>query len=330
MSSLFISLLIFLEVIGFSGSQKTVENIAKSVGFSDPFNIGKIVVKDQTQENQNIFSQSSQNNQIKDELPAIAINQIKSYPKTNSKEEPKVFADAAFIYDIDSGKVLYSKNPEKIRPVASVTKVMTAIVILENKDLDEIVKVAPQAAWVTGSKMHLYPFEQIKVRELIAGMLIASANDAAKALESYFGKEDLVNLMNEKSEWLGLKATHFVEASGLDAQDHSSVKDLAILSDYALKNKIFKDLVRKREYTAVSANGKIQHLVHTTNRLLKNYPDIIGLKTGFTDEAGNCLIAAAKQKNHRIVAIVLGVPDGDLRFFEARKLLDWAFKNYRW
>lgn len=327
MSSFFICLLVFLGIVGFSNGQNFTAKLAEKIGFSDPFGVGKI---DQAlPENKNIFIQNSQNSQNL-ALPIIKITDIKSFPESQTKKEPQVFADAAFVYDLDSGKILYSKNPEKIRSIASVTKMMTAIVILENKNLNEVVSVPASAAWVTGSKMHLYPGERIRVRELVYGMLIASANDAAKALETYFGKETLVSLMNEKSQWLGLTDTHFVESSGLDAQDHSSVKDLAIISGYALKNKTFQKIVDKKSYTAVSADGRIQHLIHTTNRLLKNYPDVFGLKTGYTEEAGNCLIAGAHQKGHKIIAIVLGVPSGDLRFIEARKLIDWAFENYKW
>lgn len=322
-------MLVFLEVIGFSGGQKNLEALAGKVGISDIFDIGQVQEKDVS-----MFGSSNSNNQTENtnqsESQPIAISNISSFPKDVSRSKPKIQAEAAYVYDLDSGRVLFSQNPEKIRPIASVTKIMTAIVILENKDLDEVVTVTPAASWVTGSKMYLYPYEKIKAKDLVYGMLIKSANDAAKALEAHYGKEDLVALMNEEGEWLGLSDTKFTEASGLDQEDTSSAKDLSIISGYALRNKIFRNIIRKKKYTVYSFDGKIQHLLTTTNRLLKNYPDIYGLKTGFTDEAGYCLVSLAEQDGHQIVAIVLGSPTDDGRFNESRRLLDWAFSAYQW
>jgi len=328
MSSILIGLLVFLEIIGFSSGQKSLESLAGRFNSSDPFDIGNVERK-----NLSMFGTAKGNDL--EGIPIwqkedISVLNISSFPKDVSRREPKVLADAAYVYDLDSNRVLFSKNPEKIRPIASVTKIMTAIVIMEEKDLDGIVTVEPAASWVTGSKMYLAPFEKIKVKELIYGMLIKSANDAAKALEAHFGRDELATLMNDKAEWLGLSDTKFTEASGLDQENTSSVKDLAIISGYALKNKQFRNIVKKRKYTAVSADGRIQHPISTTNRLLKNYPDIYGLKTGYTDEAGYCLVSLAGQKNHQIVSIVLGSQSDDARFDESRKLLDWAFSAYAW
>jgi D-alanyl-D-alanine carboxypeptidase (penicillin-binding protein 5/6) len=178
--------------------------------------------------------------------------------------------------------------------------------------------------------MHLIPGEKIKVSELVHGMLIASANDAALALEEFFGKEKMTKLMNEKAIFLGLENTKFVESTGLDEKNVSTVKDLAFLTSYALKNPYILRDVSTKEYTAISSDGKIQHKISTTNRLLKNYPDIFGVKTGYTQEAGNCLIASASQNGHQVLSIVLNINDNSVRFNEARKLLDWTFANFKW
>lgn len=325
MSSIFLSFLVFLEVIGFSGAQNITENISSKIGFSDPFFIGDLPNEKENTPSVFTVKEGQEINDLQ-----VTVKGIASYPMSKEKDAPKITADSAYVYDVASGKVLYSKNPDKMRPIASVTKVMTATVVIENFNLDEEVDVTPQAAWITGSKMHLYPYEKIKIKDLVAGMLIASGNDAAKALEYHIGREKLVSLMNEKAEWLGLTDTHFTEASGLNPENRSSVTDLTILASYAMKNSEFMSLVNKREYTAVSTDGKITHLIHTTNRLLNKYPDIFGLKTGYTEEAGNCLIAGAKRGDHKIISIVLGVPNYDIRFSESRDLLDWAFANFKW
>jgi len=136
--------------------------------------------------------------------------------------------------------------------------------------------------------------------------------------------------MNEKAQFLGMTNSKFADATGLDSGNISNANDLVLLTRYAMKNKIIVDAVITREYIVVAKNGQTQHLIHTTNRLLNQYPDIIGVKTGFTNEAGNCLIAVAKQNKHQIVSIVLGVDNYDLRFSESRDLLDSAFSGFKW
>lgn len=328
MSGFLIGLLVFLELLGFSSGQKSLEGLVGKFGFPDAFDVGSVEGKNLSMFGLN-DSKDSENIPVWRESN-VSILTIKSFPKDVSRGKPKILADAVYVYDLNSNRVLFSKNPQKIRPIASVTKIMTALVIMEEKDLAEVVTVEPAASWVTGSKMYLYPNEKIKVKELIYGMLIKSANDAAKALEAYFGRDELVTLMNEKAEWLGLSDAKFTEASGLDQDNASSVKDLAIISGYALKNKEFRNIIKKKKYTARSFDGKIEHQMSTTNRLLKNYPDIYGLKTGFTDEAGYCLVSLAEQHHHQIVAIVLGSQSDDARFDESRKLLDWAFSAFQW
>ena len=263
-------------------------------------------------------------------LPQVKLNEINPLPVDESPKPVETKAKSAAILDLKTNKVLFQKNIQEISSVASITKLMTAVVLIENFDLTETVSVSYQSAYPIGSKMHLYPGEQIKASELVQGMLIASANDAAKALEEHFGKDAVVKKMNQKAEFLDLKNTHFVEASGLDPENKSSAADLIILSRYALTIPQIEQAVRAKEYTAVSVDGSLQHLIHTTNRLLKNDPDIFGVKTGYIEEAGSCLIAGAGREGHEIISVVLGIDDYNQRFSESRALLDWAFANFRW
>ncbi|PIT87018.1 MAG: D-alanyl-D-alanine carboxypeptidase, partial [Candidatus Magasanikbacteria bacterium CG10_big_fil_rev_8_21_14_0_10_40_10] len=212
----------------------------------------------------------------------------------------------------------------------SITKLMSAVVIVENFNLSDTVPISPAAAGITGSKMHLLSGEQIKAKDLVNGMLIASANDAAKALEEHFGHDQVVKKMNQKTEFLNLKNSHFSEATGLDSKNKSSAQDLILLTKYALNMPIISEAVKTKEYQAVSIDGRIQHLIHTTNRLLKQYPDIFGVKTGYTEEAGSCLISAADRNGHQLISVVLGFDDYNQRFSESRNLLDWVFGNYNW
>ncbi len=263
-------------------------------------------------------------------LPQIKLDEINPLPVDNSSKSIEIRAKSAAILDLKTNKILFQKNAKESLPVASITKLMSAVALIENFDLDQTVTVSYKAAYPIGSKMHLYPGEQIKASELVRGMLIASANDAAKALEEHFGREEIVEKMNQKAQFLGLKDTHFVEVSGLDPENKSSVADLIILSRYALKNPQIEQAVQVKEYTAVSVDGELQHQIHTTNRLLKNDPDIFGVKTGYTEEAGSCLIAGADRDGHEIISVILGMDDYNQRFSESRILLNWAFANFNW
>jgi len=263
-------------------------------------------------------------------LPQIKLDEISPLPVDNSSDSIQTKAKSVAVLDLKTDKILFQKNTSQSLPIASITKLMTAVVLIENFNLDQIVTVSHKSAHPIGSKMHLYPGEQIKASELIDGMLIASANDAAKTLEEHFGKDAVVEKMNQKAKFLNLEDSHFVEASGLDPENKSSVRDLIILTRYALKKPQIKRDVQTKEYTIISVDGKIQHQIHTTNRLLKNDPDIFGVKTGYTEEAGSCLIAGADHNGHKIISVVLGMDNYSQRFSESRKLLDWTFENFNW
>jgi D-alanyl-D-alanine carboxypeptidase len=309
-SSLTIAAIILLEVLGFGGAQDKVLSLSKNATGTS-------------------LSAQIAGEKINADLPEINIDKISPEPTKKDLPEPRLSAGEAYVLDLGSHKELFSKNPDDVRPIASVTKIMTSLVTLEDLNTNEIVTVTSKAANQIGSKMHLLSGEQISARELVYGMLVKSANDAAIAIQEHFGQDKVVGLMNAKAQKLGLEKTHYVEASGLDQGNVSTVRDLALLSNYALNNKEFAQAVSLVQYDANSVDGHVYHL-STTNRLLKNYPDIFGVKTGYTEEAGNCLISAASENGQKIVAVVLNVPNYDVRFAESRSLLDWTFANYQW
>lgn len=244
-------------------------------------------------------------------------------------------AKAAVLMDSDTGTVLYSKNQDQKLPPASITKIMTMLLVMEAVDRGEInikdkVRTSEYAASMGGSQIFLEVGEEMTVDDLLKGVAIASANDASVALAEYIsGTESaFVEKMNERAKELGLHNTHFVNCNGLPALNHySSAIDVAIMSRELLRydlitkyTGIYQDYLRKdtdRPFWLVN-----------TNRLVRFYPGLDGLKTGFTNEALFCLSATAKKDNFRLIAVVLGVPDIKSRNKEITQMFDYAFSQY--
>jgi len=250
--------------------------------------------------------------------------------KKQGVSDPIIGARSAVVMDKDSGSILYQKRANETLEPASLTKLMTALVALDYLSLDQIVSVSLEATKVSGSRMYLLAGERIKVKDLLRGLLVASANDAASALalEVSGTIADFVQLMNNKALALGLTNTHFTNPQGLSNGEHrSSAWDIAFLTKEALENSIISEIVTIRETTVYDVSGHFSHRLKNTNKLVGQYENIIGGKTG-TLESGESLAAAAKGTNDQIViAVVLDSPD---RFGEAASLLDWALKSYIW
>lgn len=218
-------------------------------------------------------------------------------------------------------------------PIASLTKIMTALVILENHDLDEVVMIEEDYNQMEelGVRIWLHQYEKITVENLLIGLLVRSAGDAALALAAYHsGSVDaFVNEMNARAQTLHLDQTHFTNPIGLDHPDHySSAFDLAILTKHALRYPDFRRIVRMPRAAITSTDGEITHEFESTNYLLESYLDIRGVKTGTTDEAGQSLINLAHHWNGKEVIVVL--LDSPERFQESKRLIDWAFRNFSW
>ncbi len=237
---------------------------------------------------------------------------------------PTPLAEAALLGDEATGQVLWEKNAHERRAVASTTKIMTALLTLERADLDEEAVVSAAAAYTGGNMVGLTPGERLPVRDLLYGLLLNSGNDAATALaEHVAGSTDaFVAMMNAKAQALGMADTHFANPHGLDAEGHySSAYDLWLLAREAMKNPTFREIVAMPSQT--SGGRTYVNL----NPLLTAYPGADGIKTGTSDWAGECLVASATRRGHRLIAVVLHSPD---RYRDTAALLDWGFAAYDW
>lgn len=244
--------------------------------------------------------------------------------------EPSLNSRAAIIYDRTSGSVLFGKNENKKRKMASTTKIMSAIVVIENANLNDIVTVSAKAAGIGGSRLGLHTNDKITVLNLLYGLLLCSGNDAAVALAEHVGGniEGFANLMNSKCSKLGLSSTHFVTPHGLDNDEHfTTAYELAVITNYALKNKTFYNLVSTKNYT-VSINGRSKNLSNT-NELLGNLDGVYGVKTGFTNGANRCLVTSVKRGNMDLICIVLGADTKKDRTKDSISLIEYAFKNFQ-
>jgi D-alanyl-D-alanine carboxypeptidase (penicillin-binding protein 5/6) len=247
-------------------------------------------------------------------------------PAARAASAPHVSAAAAIVANGATGEILYARHADERRPMASITKIMTALVALERADLDSVTTVDRQAVSIGEATMNLRRGEKRTVRELLEGMLIPSANDAAWALAEHVGGGRVgrfVAYMNERARELGLRNTHYSNPDGLDASGHySSARDILKLARQAMRRPLFRELVR----TETMRVGR--HLLETTNDLLGTYPGAIGVKTGWTDGAGWSEVAAARRNGTTIYAVLLGGPSRASRDADLAKLLDWGLAQY--
>jgi len=260
-----------------------------------------------------------------------------NYPIRNwTVDDLNLNATSAILYHLESEKILFEKNVKKKLPIASLTKLLSAILVIENMDLGDTVEIKSSA--IEKSKKFdggsdLYVGEKIKALDLLKIMLIKSSNDAAYAFEDHLldnYKINLVGKMNEKAKELGMLDTKFTEPAGLDDQNSfSTVEDLLNLVKYSLKYELIFDILRTPKTEVVSIDGRLRHKVLNTNQLLGVLLNIIGGKTGFTQRAGGSMILVAKASygNGHLIAIVLGSND---RFGDTKKLIEWANKAYIW
>jgi D-alanyl-D-alanine carboxypeptidase (penicillin-binding protein 5/6) len=247
--------------------------------------------------------------------------------------EPVIEARSALLMDLDTGILLYKKNPYEPMPMASLTKIMTAIIILESHRLDEVVTIEENYGNYKelGVRIWLHQYEKITVDNLLTALLVRSAGDAAMALAKYHSGsvEDFVGEMNEKAKELNLNSTSFANPIGLDdEQQYSNAFELAILTKYALHNNDFRRIIRLPRAIVTSTDGQIKHAFEGTNYLLSSYLDIRGVKTGTTDAAGESIINLARYPNQKeVISVIMDSPS---RFQESKRLIDWGGRNYRW
>lgn len=251
---------------------------------------------------------------------------------TAALNEDEISAPSAILMEQSSGTVLFEKNADEKRACASVTKIMTLLLVMEAIDsgkitIDDVVTTSPHASSMGGSDIWLEPGETMTVDEMLRATVIASANDAAVALAEFVsGTEDtFVENMNKRAAELGMKNTMFKNCNGLDEEGHlTTARDVAIMSRELLRH----PTILKYTGTRIDElrGGKTQ-LVNT-NKLLRSYSGITGLKTGTTSKAGACISASAEREGLSLIAVVLGAPSGKERFSDASKLLDMGFAEY--
>ena len=266
----------------------------------------------------------------------ISLFMLNIIPVVHAEENLLPNARSGLLIEASSGKILFEKNKDTQVAVASMTKMMGLILIMEKLEsgeitLDEIVTVSKNASGMGGSQIYLETGEKMSVRDLIKGIAISSANDAVVAMaEKISGSEaNFVKAMNAKAEELSLTNTHFDNPHGLDSENHySTARDMSRLAQELLKHEeILKFTSIYEDYLRVDTPNKFW-LVNT-NKLVRLYDGADGLKTGFTDAAGYCMAVTAKRNGMRLIAVVLGEPKGSIRNEETSELLDYGFNNYK-
>lgn len=248
---------------------------------------------------------------------------------SNIVTEPSINSRAAIVLDRNSGFVLFGKNENEKRKMASTTKIMTAIIVIENSSLDNIVTVSKKAAGTGGSRLGLHTNDKISVLNLLYGLLLCSGNDAAVALAEYVGGDisGFADLMNQKCLNMGLTSTHFVTPHGLDNEEHyTTAYELALITNYALKNEIFSNIVGTKNYTITINNS--QKNLSNTNELLGSLDGVYGVKTGFTNGANRCLVTSIKRNNMDLICIVLGADTKKDRTKDSIELIEYVFNNF--
>jgi len=258
------------------------------------------------------------------------------YPKIEKdysivfKDAPQITAISALFIETNSGKVLYAKNPQQELSIASLTKIMTTIIALENRSFDDIFLVSEEASEKEPDKMFLIAGEKLTLRQLLDGLFLVSANDAAEVIaENTTGRrEEFINLMNSKARQLGMNNTFFLNPSGLEedfARQYSTALDVALMSRYLIKNYPSVVDISSQPYVLIEKTSTHQdYEMYTGINLLTTYPGVLGLKTGFTPEAGLTLVTLARRGDKEIIGVLLGAVN---RRGDAKELLDYSFKN---
>lgn len=243
-----------------------------------------------------------------------------------------ISAPSAILIDARTGQVLLDKNSHQRRPIASTTKIMTAILAIEKAKLDDVATTSPGAASVGESESYLSPGEKITIKDLLYAILLKSANDAcAVAAEHLSGSvAKFAEAMNKKAQELDMKDSHFVNPHGLQDPNHfSSAYDLSKLARYALANPTFAQIVATENYAIPWPGHSYSRVFENHNKLLWRYQYANGVKTGFTRQAGHCLVASANKRGTQLISVVLGCPSSESCFDDSVRLLEYGFNNFK-
>ncbi len=256
--------------------------------------------------------------------------ELTQYPqKTGGEKPPEITAEAAVVADLKSGVILWEKNADKKLRPASTTKLMTALVALGYYQPNNLLTVKRLVNGWDEAEMGLKIGDKLTVKNLIYGLLIPSGNDAAYTLADNYpeGIEQFIYSMNKRAEELHMKNTHFDNPSGIDSNNlYTTARDLSFLTKEILKNDLIAQTVKTNWAKVTNANNTKKYYLQNVNELLTSYPGVLGIKTGYTVEAGECLVAAVKQGDKTIISVILKSQN---RFKETRELWDWVFNNFR-
>lgn len=267
-----------------------------------------------------------------DEIDNVDISGIKKVIETVSEavDKPKIDSRYAIVLDRENKAILYGKNEKTKTKMASTTKIMTSLIVIENTNLNNIVEISSKAASTGGSRLKINKGDKITVRDLLYGLMLRSGNDAAVALAEYVGGsiESFAVLMNKKAKEIGLESTNFVTPHGLDSEEHYTTPyELALLTDYALENKTFANIVNTKTCN-ITINGYTR-AISNTNELLGNLNGVYGVKTGFTNGAGRCLVTSIKRGDLDVICVVLGADTKKVRTIDSIKLIEYTFANFQ-
>lgn len=279
--------------------------------------------------------------QLTQNLPSIEVLKPTSIPQKKSQRVTPALLEnpntAVLAMDLDSGKVLLHKHADRPQPVASLSKLMTVFVILDNHEMDEVVTVSEEATLVNSSTIDIYQYEQLTVRTLLEATLIGSANDAAVALAVFHsGSEaEFIRVMNQYARKLDLDSAQFFNSTGLDVETDTETKgntmtarEVLKLARLLLQNDFIRETVVKNHFYGTSVDEKFFHEKPTTNQLLGTFLNLKGFKTGFTYLAGECFVALGETgKGQEVMTVILGSSD---RFGETKTLLSWIYDSFEW
>lgn len=259
---------------------------------------------------------------------------IKNDVYANELEKSSVDAQGAILIDFDSGRVLWGKNENEPLAMASTTKIMTAILAIERENLEDIVTVSKTASKAPPVKMHLKEGEEIKLKELLYALMMQSSNDAAVAIAEHISGDvdTFCKEMTEKAKEIGAKDTVFRTPNGLDSLDHhSTAYDMAVITQYALNNQIFIDIINKRDIQFTT--NKSSYSIVNKNRLLSEFNGANGVKTGYTGKAGHCFVGSAEKNGLRLISVVLasgwGSRGKSQKWVDTKTLLNYGFDNFK-
>lgn len=264
----------------------------------------------------------------------ISLQSIPPIYADQEKSLPDIHGEAAYLIDVQSGQTLYSKNGNKLLAPASTTKIMTGLLAIEQGNLDEVVTASPTMLnykLVYGTRIYMEPGEQLLLGDMLYALLLNSANDAAVAIAEHIGGNltQFVNLMNQRAQALGLKNTTFKNPSGLSEEGHlTTAHDLARIAQVAYANPIFRDYIKTKTHVIPRSKDNVPFEMINENKLLWRDSMITGMKTGYTAEAGNCLVASASKDGRDLIAVILKSPGREI-YTDMLDLLNYGFNNFK-